>query len=262
MLLHECVPVTIRMILIFFAVAMAPGLRAQDANQQATSAAGTQPAPFAAPINKADLDLAAFTQWVDGVEGSAPTWGDKPFDPVRLFWTREASQDYVGGWSFGGGANLGPRHLRVGFHKAVPLGTILAAGNCSVSVLAPQAAYPGDLADDAQWIPAERIAGNAVTARQGGIVWTLPRVTETRAIRFTHMPDATDTAYAGTLAGVVLVSARYANVAPQAVICEGKLYVGYSNSGGVGRVGTGRELWNNNSAEMAVIPIEKLKANP
>ena len=218
MLLHECVPVTIRMILIFFAVAMAPGLRAQDANQQATSAAGTQPAPFAAPINKADLDLAAFTQWVDGVEGSAPTWGDKPFDPVRLFWTREASQDYVGGWSFGGGANLGPRHLRVGFHKAVPLGTILAAGNCSVSVLAPQATYPGDLADDAQWIPAERIAGNAVTARQGGIVWTLPRVTETRAIRFTHMPDATDTAYAGTLAGVALVSERYANVAPQAVI--------------------------------------------
>jgi hypothetical protein len=30
----------------------------------------------------------------------------------------------------------------------------------------------------------------------------------------------------------------------------------------VGRVGNGRELWNNNSAEMAVIPIEKLKANP
>jgi hypothetical protein len=27
----------------------------------------------------------------------------------------------------------------------------------------------------------------------------------------------------------------------------------------VGRVGQGRELWNNNSAEMAVIPIEKLK---
>lgn len=43
----------------------------------------------------------------------------------------------------------------------------------------------------------------------------------------------------------------------------GKLYVGYSNSGGgVGRVGNGRELWNNNSAEMAVIPVEKLKVEP
>jgi len=41
---------------------------------------------------------------------------------------------------------------------------------------------------------------------------------------------------------------------------EGKLYVGYSNSGGgVGRVGQGRELWNNNSAEMAIVPVEKLK---
>jgi hypothetical protein len=35
---------------------------------------------------------------------------------------------------------------------------------------------------------------------------------------------------------------------PCAVEYDGKLYVGYSNSGGgVGRVGAGRELWNNNS---------------
>ena len=50
---------------------------------------------------------------------------------------------------------------------------------------------------------------------------------------------------------------------PCAIEHGGKLYVGYSNSGGgVGRVGTGRELWNNNSAEMAVIPVEKLKVEP
>jgi hypothetical protein len=46
---------------------------------------------------------------------------------------------------------------------------------------------------------------------------------------------------------------------PCAVEYEGKLYVGYSNSGGgVGRQGTGRELWNNNSAELAVIPVASL----
>ena len=46
---------------------------------------------------------------------------------------------------------------------------------------------------------------------------------------------------------------------PYAIEHAGHLYVGYSNSGGgVGRVGTGRELWNNNSAEMAVIPISSL----
>lgn len=47
---------------------------------------------------------------------------------------------------------------------------------------------------------------------------------------------------------------------PYAVEHEGKLYVGYSNSGDKSsRIGTGRELWNNNSAELAVIPIKQLR---
>jgi hypothetical protein len=46
---------------------------------------------------------------------------------------------------------------------------------------------------------------------------------------------------------------------PYAVEHDGHLYVGYSNNGGnVGRVGTGRELANNNSAELAVIPLQSL----
>lgn len=48
---------------------------------------------------------------------------------------------------------------------------------------------------------------------------------------------------------------------PYAVEYEGRLYVAYSNSGGgVGRQGQGRELWNNNSAELAIIPIAALAA--
>lgn len=47
---------------------------------------------------------------------------------------------------------------------------------------------------------------------------------------------------------------------PYAIEHEGKLYIGYSNNGGnEGRVGEGRELWNNNSAELAVIPLDALK---
>ena len=47
---------------------------------------------------------------------------------------------------------------------------------------------------------------------------------------------------------------------PCAIEHAGKLYVGYSNSGGgVGRQGTGRELWNNNSAELAIIPLQRLR---
>ena len=43
---------------------------------------------------------------------------------------------------------------------------------------------------------------------------------------------------------------------PYAIEHDGKLYVGYSNSGGgVGRVGEGRQLWNNNSIELAMIPL-------
>jgi hypothetical protein len=46
---------------------------------------------------------------------------------------------------------------------------------------------------------------------------------------------------------------------PYAVEYKGRLYVGYSNNGGgVGRVGEGRELWNNNSAELAVITVADL----
>jgi hypothetical protein len=50
---------------------------------------------------------------------------------------------------------------------------------------------------------------------------------------------------------------------PCAVEHDGRLYVGYSNSGGdAGRSGTGRELWNNNSGELAVIPISNLRIKP
>jgi len=47
---------------------------------------------------------------------------------------------------------------------------------------------------------------------------------------------------------------------PHAVEYNGKLYVGYSNNGGnAGRApGKGRELWNNNSAELAIIPIGEI----
>jgi hypothetical protein len=46
---------------------------------------------------------------------------------------------------------------------------------------------------------------------------------------------------------------------PYAIEHDGHLYVGYSNSGDKStRVGEGRELWNNNSAELAVIPLSEL----
>lgn len=47
---------------------------------------------------------------------------------------------------------------------------------------------------------------------------------------------------------------------PYAIEHAGKLYVGYSNNGGnAGRIGRGKELWNNNSAELAVISLEDIR---
>lgn len=47
---------------------------------------------------------------------------------------------------------------------------------------------------------------------------------------------------------------------PYAIEYEGMLYVGYSNDGGgIGRIGEGRELLNNNSAELSIIPIKNLQ---
>ena len=50
---------------------------------------------------------------------------------------------------------------------------------------------------------------------------------------------------------------------PYAVERNGNLYIGYSNNGGnAGRPGKDRELWNNNSAELAVIAVEDLRVEP
>lgn len=47
---------------------------------------------------------------------------------------------------------------------------------------------------------------------------------------------------------------------PYAIEHGGRLYVGYSNNGGnEGRAGEGRQLYNNNSAELAIIPVSLLR---
>ena len=90
-----------------------------------------------------------------------------------------------------------------------------------VSVLKPDAAYPGNLADDADWIAAQRIKAGAVSQdeadRQDYAIWVLPPGTATRAIRFTHTARVTDSDYGGWLGGAYVLSARMANVAAQAV---------------------------------------------
>lgn len=177
------------------------------------------PIALGAPSGTADLDPAAFSQWVDGVE--TPVSADQAKEgPAAVVITDGKHPQNFPGVRFGPGRSAGRRHLRIGFTKSIPVGSVLVAGGGSLSVLKPGAAYPGDLADDSQWIPAERLTANEVSQQPvGGYAsWVLPAGTTTRALRFTHQPGSGDREMAGHLQGLLIVPGRFANVAPQAVV--------------------------------------------
>ena len=81
----------------------------------------------------------------------------------------------------------------------------MVRGGGKVSVLKAEAKYPGDLGDDSQWLAAERVVDGKLSRREVGeqnySLWTLPKKTSTRAIRFTHDADVTERDYAGRLLG-------------------------------------------------------------
>ena len=81
------------------------------------------------------------------------------------------------GVTFGDAKVAGARHLRVGLTKPVKIGSLLVRGGGRPCVLKSAAAYPGALADDSQWTPAERIGG-APAGREDYALWTLPPGTE------------------------------------------------------------------------------------
>jgi hypothetical protein len=112
--------------------------------------------------------------------------------------------------------------LRIGFAQDVTVGSILVRGGGVLSVLKPDAAYPGDLADDSKWLSADRLIDARVARKEvdneGYALWVLPPGTTTRALRFSHSPAAGDREAAGWLGGVWIRQERLANVAPQAFV--------------------------------------------
>jgi hypothetical protein len=186
---------------------------------------------FQTPIKDEDVDVATFAVWVDGQEKKIEV-PQEPVDknlnrrgqyPHWLIWT----QNCEAGWSgkeFGDSKTPGARHLRIGFNSAKSVGSILAGGNIKVSVLKPDAPYPGNMGDDSQWIPAQRIKDGKVTTEQLQnnweytlfALWTLPSITQTRAVRFTHTALITDESYKGALGSAYVLSERLINLAPYA----------------------------------------------
>jgi hypothetical protein len=83
------------------------------------------------------------------------------------------------GFFFGKGEAAGPRHVRIGFTRQIPLGTVVTRGQGRLSVLRPEAEFPGDPAREGDWLAADCLRPAQIS------VWVLPPGTRTRAIRWT-----------------------------------------------------------------------------
>jgi hypothetical protein len=172
--------------------------------------------PFATPLAVESLDSAAFAEWVDGAEKPVPLKDG----PRHVIWTRTTNPEWDG-VKFGDSKTSGPRHLRLGWNAPLAIGTVLARAGGQLSVLKPNATYPGRLDVEADWLPAQcwkqgRLSGDEVE-KEDYAQWILPPGTTTRALRFTHANKLTDKSYAGWLGGVYLLSGRIADLGAQAV---------------------------------------------
>src|SRR5207302_5408180 len=112
-----------------------------------------------ASLKVEDLDAAAFAEWIGGGE-RAPDAAKE--GPQQVLWTRNSRPD-IHGVTFGESATPGARHLRIGLKAPMAAGSVLVRGGGQLSVLKAGAAYPGDLAREADWLPAERIKGAEVS---------------------------------------------------------------------------------------------------
>jgi len=106
-------------------------------------------------LEAATLDPPAFTQSVGG-RTSPLSDADAKGGPTSVVWTTTTRPDFRGA-KFGDGRAEGPRHLRIGFTEPLAIGSVLVRSGGTLSVLKPNANYPGDLADESAWSPAERL---------------------------------------------------------------------------------------------------------
>ena len=126
----------------------------------------------------------------------------------------------------------------------ITVGTVLVRAGGTLSVLLPRANYPGNMADEPQWIAGQRLVAEegdsphlperpeGCFAQMGTVplfpsdepaeaedyaVWVFPPGTKTRALRFTHTAQPTDSSYSGWLGGAYVLPERMANVALAAI---------------------------------------------
>jgi hypothetical protein len=167
-------------------------------------------------IEAAMLDRSTFAQSLAGKE-SPLSDADAKGGPDAAVWTKSTRPEW-NGVRFGTGTATGVRHLRIGFVKDIAVGSVLVRAGGRLSVLKPTAKYPGELDDESNWLSAERLSGGQISQHEVGedeyALWSPPTGTMTRALRFTHTPQAGDREAHGYLGDVWILSGRYGNVAP------------------------------------------------
>jgi len=189
---------------------------------------------FDTPLQMTNIDTTATVDWVGGVYRTNPPFStySPNNQPTAVLFTQTTQPG--SGWDYGPSSSAGLRHVRIGFKQPVPIGAVLTMGNSFLSVLSSNAAYPGDVTNDSEWISAERLATVVLDTNAPSLnelttldtnapalneycLWIFPPGTTTLALRFSHVSAPSDPSLYGTIYGAYILSNRYANVAPQAV---------------------------------------------
>ena len=171
------------------------------------------------PVGADLVDAEKCVEWVAGEERPAPEAG-------RILVPKGGTSEVIYGLGFGRSPKAGPRHLRLAFREAVPVGAIyLNAGKVSVSALKETAEYPGDIANDDDWQPLSCLQGTERPARtsnaRGISFWYGPKGLKTRALRITATISETDPVddsgnRSGGVGALYLLSEELFNIAPYA----------------------------------------------
>ena len=115
------------------------------------------------------------------VDAKTTTLGDRTLDQV-LGLLHARDEVIREPWRTGESAEP-VQHLRLAFTEPQAIGTLILPDAVEVGSLKSDAAFPGDLADDRQWIPFTAAAGPL------RVLTAPPDQTATRAIRFTFRGD-------------------------------------------------------------------------
>ena len=152
--------------------------------------AGENDSLFATPLAVKMLNPEAFAQWVSGVESrsKSPT--------VRGTRSGPASRSRNGTACVSARASTRACGTCGSAGAAGADGRGAGSRRRSLQRLKPDAAYPGNWRR-CRWLAAERIkdgrCSREETGQQEYAVWVLPPGTTTRALRFTHTAEATET---------------------------------------------------------------------